>query len=186
MPSDAAPPLLSNMPSAEASNGEVTAESVEDSQNFLVSEEEKYFEPGQNDHMEFYDQPNPYELEVKAVKHEYMGESSKSGNSDKLDYLLDDPFPNESDNLKYSDGGFIEANDLTNAVETDPSAFDTLDECFKYFDANTDNSEFFMYDPEGILENADLVFDEELLSEKVCYKFKSCFFFRLHPGMLYS
>ncbi|KAL0305282.1 UNVERIFIED_CONTAM: NAC domain-containing protein 53 [Sesamum angustifolium] len=138
VPSDTSPLPLKFQP-ADGSYGEETAESVNDTQQLLVNAGEQYSEAEQHEDKNFYDLPAPYDMAVRAVKHEYIGESSKSGNSDDLDYLLDEPFLDSSDNLQYGNGGFIESNDLPNpAAETNTSAFDMLEEYLTFFDANDD------------------------------------------------
>ncbi|KAG8390565.1 hypothetical protein BUALT_Bualt01G0096700 [Buddleja alternifolia] len=98
---------------------------------------------------------------VKPAKHEHVGESSNSGNSDYLNYLLDEPFMDSSDNLQFGDEGFIEANDLSNPVETNNSAIDMLEEYLSFFDANDD--EYFTNDPMAMLGSEDLVQNQALI-----------------------
>ncbi|KAG8380570.1 hypothetical protein BUALT_Bualt06G0029300 [Buddleja alternifolia] len=164
-PSEPAP-LPLNVHSADGSYGEETAESVNDTQKLLVSADEQYCEPEQPDDENLYDLPALYEMDVKPVKHEYIGESSQSGDSDGLDFLLDEPLMDTSDNLKYSEGGFIEANDLANPDETNTSTFNMLEEYLTFFDANDDNLLDLPYDPSVMLGNEDLVSDHALLPEK--------------------
>ncbi|KAI3458777.1 hypothetical protein Pfo_015440 [Paulownia fortunei] len=101
VPSDASP-LPLNVQSADGNFDEETAESCEQYSEFELCEDEN-----------LYDLPVPFDMDVRAVKHEYIGESSKSGNSDDLDYLLDEPFLDSSDDIPYGNGGFLEANDLS-------------------------------------------------------------------------
>ncbi|KAL0303510.1 UNVERIFIED_CONTAM: NAC domain-containing protein 53 [Sesamum radiatum] len=139
-------------------------ESVNDTQQLLVNAGEQYCEAEQHEDKNFYDLPAPYDMAVRAVKHEYIGESSKSGNSDDLDYLLDEPFLDSSDNLQYGNEGFIESNDLPNpAAETNTSAFDMLEEYLTFFDANDDNTQHFAYDPSVMLGSEELISDHALL-----------------------
>ncbi|XP_020548879.1 NAC domain-containing protein 78 isoform X2 [Sesamum indicum] len=153
---------------ADGSYGEETAESVNDTQQLLVNAGEQYCEAEQHEDKNFYDLPAPYDMTVRAVKHEYIGESSKSGNSDDLDYLLDEPFLDSSDNLQYGNGGFIESNDLPNsAAETNTSAFDMLEEYLTFFGANDDNAQHFAYDPSVMLGSEELISDQALLPQEL-------------------
>ncbi|KAK4431041.1 NAC domain-containing protein 53 [Sesamum alatum] len=162
VPSDTSPLPLKFQP-ADGSYGEETAESVNDTQQLLVNAGDQYCEAEQHEDKNFYDLPAPYDMAVRAVKHEYIGESSKSGNSDDVDYLLDEPFLDSSDNLQYGNGGFIESNDLSNPAETNTSAFDMLEEYLTFFDANDDNTQHFAYDPSVMLGSKELISDQALL-----------------------
>ncbi|XP_011076897.1 NAC domain-containing protein 53 isoform X1 [Sesamum indicum] len=167
VPSDTSPLPLKFQP-ADGSYGEETAESVNDTQQLLVNAGEQYCEAEQHEDKNFYDLPAPYDMTVRAVKHEYIGESSKSGNSDDLDYLLDEPFLDSSDNLQYGNGGFIESNDLPNsAAETNTSAFDMLEEYLTFFGANDDNAQHFAYDPSVMLGSEELISDQALLPQEL-------------------
>ncbi|MFX6536197.1 hypothetical protein ABTG41_18375, partial [Acinetobacter baumannii] len=147
IPSDTAPIALS-VHSAVNSHGDETADSVNNTQNFSACVDGQPSEPEQHDYNNFYNMPASFDMDVKAVKHEYIGESSKSGNSEDLDYLLDEPFLDASDNLNYGDGGFIEANDLSNPIESDTSAFDMLEEYLTFFDTNNSDMQYLTYDSE--------------------------------------
>lgn len=151
---------------ADGGHGEESAESVNDTQKLLVNAAEQYYEPEQPEDINFYDLPVPYDMDVRAVKHEYIGESSKSGNSDYLDFLLDEPFVDSSENLPFGGGGFIEANDLSNPIENNISAFDML-EYLPFFDANGENTQQFACDASSMLGGDGVVSDQALLPLKV-------------------
>lgn len=166
IPSDASP-LPLNFYSADGSFGEETAESLADTSKPIPSAGEQYYEAEQLEDKTSYDLPAPYDMDVRTVKHEYIGETSNSGSADDFDYLLDEPLRDSSNDLPYGNGGYFEANDLSNAVETNTSAFDMLEEYLTFSDANDDNREYFTYDTSMVLENADLVSTQALLLPEV-------------------
>ncbi|PIN03750.1 hypothetical protein CDL12_23721 [Handroanthus impetiginosus] len=151
-----------NFHTADGSFGEEIVETVPDTQNLLLNADQQYCEPQQHEDKNLYDLPAPCDTDVRTVKHEYICESSKSGNSDVLDYLLDEPFLDTSTELPYGNGGFIEANDLSNPIETNSSPFDVL-EYLTFFDANDDNTQHFACDPSVMLGNEELKPDQALL-----------------------
>ncbi|CAA0814429.1 NAC domain-containing protein 78 [Striga hermonthica] len=155
VPYDVSPPL-----DPKPANGKPdlqTAESINDTPNPLLTASEQYCEFEQQ-----------HEMDAMAVKHEHVGgESSKSHDpsDDLLDYLLDEPFVDAPDGLPYSNGGFLEANDLTNPVDNNnTSAFDMLEEYLTFFDAIDNNTEQFVFDPSLMLGTEDLVSDRALVS----------------------
>lgn len=153
-------PLQSNCQPADGSFAEETAESVDDGPKPLLNAGEQYCEPEQH---EEYDIPAPFDMDVRAVKHEFIGESSK-GNFDELDFLLDEPFQENPDDTQYGNVGFIEASDLSHPVEANTSPVDMLEEFFTLYDANVDNSQDFAYDSLAMLGSEDLIPNEPLLS----------------------
>ncbi|GFP94266.1 NAC domain-containing protein 78 [Phtheirospermum japonicum] len=168
VPSDASP-LPLNSQSADDKLNEETAESVIDAsqQLFLTAGEQCEFKQHEDENL--YALRAPYEMDVRAVKREYMGESSKSRDPDDLDYLLDQPFVDALDGLPYGNVGFLEANDLTNPVETNTSAFDMLEEYLTYFDATDNNLDQFAFEPSLMLGSEDLVSDQALLQKEELY-----------------
>ncbi|EYU39671.1 hypothetical protein ABFS82_06G183400 [Erythranthe guttata] len=165
-------PLPLTINSADGSFVEDSAESPNDAPMPVSIAGEQYYEQEQLEDKYLCDLPVPYDMEVRAVKHEYIGESSKSGISDEFDYLLDEPLRDSSADLQYGNGSYIEAdeghietNDLSNPVETNNSPFD-MEEYLSFFDANNDNSDHFMFDSSMILENEDLVSDQTLLLQE--------------------
>ncbi|KAG6389778.1 hypothetical protein SASPL_151252 [Salvia splendens] len=149
-------PLQSNCQPADGSFVEGTAESVDDGPKLLLNADDQYGE------LEQYDIPAPFDMDVRAVKHGFIGESSKSGNSDELDFLLDEPFQENPDYLPYGNVGFIEASDLSHPVEANTTHDDMLEEFFKLYDANVDNSQDFAYDSLAMLGSEDLIPGEPL------------------------
>ena len=85
-----------------------------------------------------FDLSEQYEVDAKSVKDEYYVEQSNDVNSLEVDYLLDEPYLDASENLAFEDGFFLETDDLSNPVETDPSGFD-IDEYLAFLDADGDN-----------------------------------------------
>ncbi|XP_073139726.1 NAC domain-containing protein 53-like [Henckelia pumila] len=153
--SDTSHPQL-NFQSADGSHGGETPESVGDTKNtqkLLDWADQPCYGPEQLDDANLYVLPAPYDMTRNLVKHEYIGESSKSGNSEDVDYLLDEPFLDSTDYLPFGDEGFIEANDLSNPVEADASTFDMFEEYLTYFDASENYSQSFAPDPSAILES---------------------------------
>ncbi|KAI3474343.1 hypothetical protein Pfo_029177 [Paulownia fortunei] len=149
VPSDASP-LPLNVQSADDNFDEETAESVNDTPKLLLNAGEQYSE------FELCEDENCMICLFHLIW-------IKSGNSDDLDYLLDEPFLDSSDDIPYGNGGFLEANDLSNPVETNTSAFDMLEEYLTFFDANDDHIQHFAYDPSMMLGSEDLISDQALL-----------------------
>ncbi|KAK6137850.1 hypothetical protein DH2020_028405 [Rehmannia glutinosa] len=138
---------------ADGSYVEETTKSFDNNQNLLVRAGYQYSEPKQCDDKNIYSMSGPYDMNVKEVEQGAIGGCSKFGNSGDVDYLLDEPFLDSSDNLQDGDVGFLKASDLSNPIETDTTAFDMLEEYLTFFDANDDNSLFFANDPAMMLGN---------------------------------
>ncbi|XP_051116622.1 NAC domain-containing protein 53-like [Andrographis paniculata] len=86
--------------------------------------------------------------DVNEPDKEWIGECSKTGDLDDIDFFLDETFLDSSDIFQYTGEGFIEANDLSKPVEADPTASnDMLDEYLTFFDSNDDSSLYLTYDP---------------------------------------
>ncbi|KAL3838267.1 hypothetical protein ACJIZ3_022858 [Penstemon smallii] len=164
VPSITVPP--SNLQSTDSSCGEEPTQSASDTQNLLVGAGEQSNEPEQGDHKNSFDLPAQYDMDLEAVKHEFIGESSNSENFEDLNFLLDEPFLDAPNNLQYGDVGFIESDDLSNPIKTDTSALDMLDEYLTFFDANGDDSQYLEYDPAVILGSEELLRDQPLLPQK--------------------
>lgn len=156
-----------NIQCADGSHVEETTESFSGTQKLLVSVGDQYCEPKLGDDKNIYNLPASYDMDAMPVKQECIGECSKSGNSEDIDFLLDEPFLDSFDDLPNGDEGFIEANDLSNPTETDTTAFDMLEEYLTFFDANDDSSVYFACDPAMMLGSEDLVSDQTLLPQKV-------------------
>lgn len=134
---------------------EVLTDVIEDPQVFLTGTSENQPGTEQTHNPMLFDLPAQNELDATAVKREYIGEANNNANSVELDYLLDQPFLNASDNPSLEDGSFLEANDLNNDVEADPG-FDMLEEYLTYFDATADN---LPYTFDSSIASEDLVSD---------------------------
>lgn len=144
------PPL--NFQSADGSHGAETTASFSDTENLLVGAGEQLFcEPEPFDETNLYDLLVPSDMNVNLVKHEYIGESSKSGNPEEADYMLDEPFLDSSEYFPFGEEGFIETNDFSNPVEANTTAdLGMLEEYLTFFDASNDNYQYFAYDPSTI------------------------------------
>ncbi|KAL7148208.1 hypothetical protein ABFS83_06G162600 [Erythranthe nasuta] len=153
-------PLSGNLIFSDGSYGEENTSAFNHTKNLSVCAGNQY-----NDGS-MYNLPASCDMEL--VKQESYGEcskSGKSGNSEELDFLLDEPFFDSSDNLLYGNEGFIEANDFLSPVENDNSAFDMLNE-YLSFDANDDNSLYFANDSASIFGTDGLVSEQPLLPHK--------------------
>lgn len=151
----------SNVHPADGGFGEETVESANEGDQYFD------FEPEQHADNNLYELPAPYDTDIRAVKHEYIGESSKSANFEELDFLLDEPVMDSFNNLPYGNGGFIEANDLSNPVKTSPSTFDMLED-YLYYDANDNNTQHYTYDPSAMLgSEEDLICNQPLITPEV-------------------
>ncbi|KAK2969057.1 hypothetical protein RJ640_021096, partial [Escallonia rubra] len=114
---------------------------------------------GQPDGEELYSLPVQYDMDTKLIKHEYAGQSSNDVNPADVDFLLDEPFVDASENLPYDDGAFLETNDLQNPVEADPSSFNMLEEYLTYFDATDFNSDYMAFDSSKMMGSEDIASD---------------------------
>nr|QTJ02281.1 ANAC type transcription factor [Catharanthus roseus] len=117
---------------------EEATESIGDSQKLSVGAGEYDNGNNQSDDQNAYHLPVQYDMYQKAVKHEYIGESSKTADPQGVDYLLEEPFVDASDNLQFGDGGFLETNDLSNPIDADAAGFDMLEEYLTFLDADGD------------------------------------------------
>ncbi|KAL2454607.1 NAC domain-containing protein 53 [Abeliophyllum distichum] len=162
--SDGAPLPLNFYSVEDGSNGKEST--TVHAQKLLLGVPEDQCGPEQSDYQRLYDMPDSYDIDGKPVKHEYIGESSKTGNSEEVDYLLDEPWLDTFDNIQSGDGGFIETNDLSNPIGDDTSTFDMLEEYLTFFDAEDGNPQYFAYDPSKMAGNEDLVSDQAFLVQK--------------------
>ncbi|CAH9130036.1 unnamed protein product [Cuscuta epithymum] len=115
----------------------------EEFQNTTVNDAENPCGP---DEQRSFDQPIDNFDSNSAVKHEYMGESSNGMAPDSVDYILNEPLVETSDQFQFNDGTFLETNDLSNPVDTDASGFDMLEEYLNFYDA-TDGFQDMLFDP---------------------------------------
>ncbi|EPS65703.1 nam-like protein 9 [Genlisea aurea] len=90
----------------------------------------------------------PSDAKAVVVKHEFIGESSKTADPEKMDFSSDDYFFDSTANLPYGNGEIIEGDNMpVPNVETNSSPLDLLDEYLAFFDANVDNTQEFGFDP---------------------------------------
>lgn len=156
-----------NFQSADGSHGAETTASFSDTEKLLVGAGEQLFcEPEPFDETNLYDLLVPSDMNVNLVKHENIGESSKSGNPEEADYLLDEPFLDSSEYILFGEEGFIETNDLSNPVEANTADLGMLDEYLTFFDASNDNYQYFAYDP-SIIPSEDPVSTQTFHPQKV-------------------
>nr|UBT01611.1 NAC transcription factor 06 [Litchi chinensis] len=113
---------------------------------------------------QFSDLPEQYEMDSRSVKNEYVVESGNNVDPGELNYLLEEPFMDATANPPFSDGLYLEANDLSNTIEPDSAGFDMVDEYLNFFDANDDNLTF---DASEILGSEINVPNQALLSPEV-------------------
>lgn len=93
------------------------------------------------------DIPEQYEMDVKPIKDEFLVESSNIMKPSEVNYSLDEPYLDATDNPLLGDGFFLESDDLLNPVESDPAGFDILDEYLEFFNADDDMA----FDPSEII-----------------------------------
>ena len=93
-----------------------------------------------------------------------LAESSDNFNQEDINYLLDEPYPSVPDDLALNEELFLEANDLSNPVESDPSALDVLEEYFTFFDAD-DNLQL-AFDPSDLFDSEEPI-SSQTTSEEV-------------------
>ncbi|KDO47584.1 hypothetical protein CISIN_1g007598mg [Citrus sinensis] len=99
-------------------------------------------------------QHNSELMDARPVKDEYI-DSSNGVNAGGVNYFLNEPYLDATDNPQFSDGLYLEANDLSSTVEADSQGFDMVEEYLNFFDANDDNSEYLTFDASEILGSGD-------------------------------
>lgn len=172
--SESAPPPPFNYYNGETNN------SIEQSDNLIEDDQKPAVGICQTselpDGQRFFVLPDECGLRDRLVKHEYLAESSNDADAnanacDEVDagdmdgrYVLNEPFFSTSDHLSFSDELLLESNELSNPTESDPAAFDVLEEYLTYFDADGDNADM-SFDPSEILGTESPVPDEAVLSE---------------------
>ncbi|XP_052199338.1 NAC domain-containing protein 53-like isoform X2 [Diospyros lotus] len=140
---------------------------VDDTKNLLVVTGENYCPSEQPDGQILFDLPVQNDMNVKPVKHEYIGEPSNTVNTVDIDYLLDEPFLDASSDPPFDEGAFLETNDLSNPIEADPSGFDMLDEYLTFLGAGDDDSQYLALDSlEMMIGSENLVSGQAYLPEK--------------------
>ncbi|KAI3793486.1 hypothetical protein L1987_36105 [Smallanthus sonchifolius] len=152
MPEEQHPLQLKYHQGDDVSSGDVSTETVDDPQNFLVTEGQP--EIDQEDEPKLFDLPVQNELDPTSVKHEYISEASNTEDFD-VDYLLDEPFFDASTgDFKLDGNSFLEADDLKNDIKTEPG-LDIFEEYPSFLMPPIDNLEY-DFDTlvnENILEN---------------------------------
>jgi hypothetical protein len=95
----------------------------------------------------FFDIPEEYDLHECGVKNEFVSEFNDNVNPvDNFSYLLDDSYLGAAFDLgtafdnQYSEGLYLETNDLLNSVEVDQTGFD-FSEYLTFFDADGETPE---------------------------------------------
>ncbi|KDP45077.1 hypothetical protein JCGZ_01577 [Jatropha curcas] len=141
--------------------------SGDDQKPIIIGKEETQYGSNLPDDQNLFNLAGQYEVDAKAVRHEYMAESRCNMNAVDDNYLLDEPFVDATDNPPFSEGLFLEANDLSNPVEPestgDSTPFDMVDEYLSFFDANDDNLTF---DPSELMGTEYAIPDQDHLFEK--------------------
>ncbi|KAF2318458.1 hypothetical protein GH714_007875 [Hevea brasiliensis] len=152
-----------------------TSNYVEPSENFSGDDQKPIIDRGEAQHgsdlpdgQSLFSLPGQYGIDAKSVRHEYITESSNNANAIDDNFLLDEPFLDAIGNPPFSEGFFLEANDLSNPVEPDSAGdstvFDMVDEYLNFFDASDDNLTF---DPSELIGSESTVSDQASLSEKI-------------------
>ena len=143
--------------------------------NVLVENDNKPLEL-QHNHG-FFQLPEQYEMGGNSEKDECFAESSGNlaESSDNLkdediDYLLDEPYPSVPDDLALNEELFLEANDLSSPVETDPTGVDILEEYLTFFDAD-DNLQL-SFDPTELF-GSEVPISGQTIPEEVIVIFPS-------------
>ncbi|CAK9317003.1 unnamed protein product [Citrullus colocynthis] len=169
--SESAPPPPFNFYYGETSNSIEQSDYIEDDQKPAVGVCETSELP---DRQKFFVLPDECGLHDRLVKHEYLAEPSNDADTNAADevdagdmdgrYVLNEAFFSNSDNLSFSDELLLESNELSNPTESDPAAFDVLEEYLTFFDADGDNADM-SFDPSEILGSGSPVPDQAVLSE---------------------
>lgn len=107
-----------------------------------------------------------YEMNGRPVKDEYI-DSSNGVNAGDVNYFLNEPYLDATDNAQFSDGLYLEANDLSSTAEAGTQGFDMLEEYLNFFDANDDNSEYLTFDASEFLGSGDNNSDQASLTTEV-------------------
>ncbi|XP_022134024.1 NAC domain-containing protein 78-like isoform X2 [Momordica charantia] len=113
----------------------------------------------------FFQLPEQCGMGGNAESSDNFAESSDNYKHEDVDYLLDEPYPSVPDDLALNEELFLEANDLSNPVETDPIGFDVLEEYLTFFDADDDNLQL-SFDPSEILGSEDPISGQAIPEEK--------------------
>lgn len=97
------------------------------------------------------DKPGQYAVDSKPVKDGIDGEANDDRNPLNYNYVCDELYLDATDNIFVDDGSFLEANDLVNPVEPDPTNTDGADidmpeEYLTYFDADGDILQYISFD----------------------------------------
>lgn len=115
-------------------------------------------------------QHNSELMDARPVKDEYI-DSSNGVNAGGVNYFLNEPYLDATDNPQFSDGLYLEANDLSSTAEADSQGFAMVDEYLNFFDANDDNSEYLTFDASEILGSGDNNSDQVPLTTEVEVQF---------------
>lgn len=152
-----------------------------DDQKPMIGMDENQHDSELRAEQKFSDMPRQYEMDTRQVKDEYI-ESSNNVRAGGVNYLLDEPYLDATDNPPFSDGLYLEANDLSHTLEADSEAFDMVEEYLNFFDANDDNSEYLTFDASEIMGNENNISDQAPLTTEVQVHFQnfSGAFFPLH------
>ncbi|KAL9419150.1 hypothetical protein AB3S75_036994 [Citrus x aurantiifolia] len=111
-------------------------------------------------------QHNSELMDARPIKDEYI-DSSNGVNAGGVNYFLNEPYLDAIDNPQFSDGLYLEANDLSSTAEADSQGFDMVEEYLNFFDANDDNSEYLTFDASEILGSGDNNSDQAPLTTEV-------------------
>ncbi|KAF5453396.1 hypothetical protein F2P56_028300 [Juglans regia] len=108
------------------------------------------------------DMPEQYEMDIKPINDDYFVELNNSMNPLEVNYSLNKPYLDDTDNPLLGDGLFLESNDLLDPAESDPAGFDMLDEYLTFLNSDDD----VVFDPSEIVGSEKLVSDQAPLTQK--------------------
>ncbi|XP_018848042.2 NAC domain-containing protein 53-like [Juglans regia] len=143
-PSESTPPPLNFYYGDTSNDVEQYEDFVEDCQKPIMGSGET-FELCHDEKL--VDIPEQYEMDMKPIKDEFFVESSRIMKPSEVNYSLDEPYLDATDNPLLGDGFFLESDDLLNPVESDAAGFDILDEYLTFLNADDDMA----FDPSEIM-----------------------------------
>ncbi|XAR52313.1 hypothetical protein NMG60_11020300 [Bertholletia excelsa] len=166
IPSEDVPLPLSFYYEDNAGSSEERLDFVNNDQKLLADAGTRYHTPDQPDAQILFNLPVENGMVTRPVKREYIGEPSNMFTAVDADYFVDEPFLGAIGNTASDDRASVEANNLFNPIEADPSSFDMLDEYLAYCAANDDNSQFIAFDSSTMLESENTFTEQAFLTQK--------------------
>ena len=120
------------------------------------------------DEQTFFGLPEQYEMNSQPVKDEYFVQPSSSENPADVNFSLGEQYLDATDSPPFIEG-YLETNDLSKPIETDPVNLDELDEFLNFFGAEDDISQYLDLDLDSapIMETENNVTEEMPHSQRV-------------------